>query len=240
MSQTQSSNSNNNRNRPRRSGGGGNRTQGGGGNRQGGNRNQGKGGGGGGNRNRSRGKRPAPKPPTFWEKLLYTISFGNFGKPDLSRDRKPQSDDRKSDKPVASSKPRSEKPRQEKPKRREEKPKRAPELVEVTTERLYVGNLSYDATEADLYDLFSGVGQVKDAEVVVHRHTQRSKGYAFVEMTTVDEAKRAVDVLHDQDYMGRSLCVSGAKSNGPSEGSEEENKNESSADESEDSVTAAA
>lgn len=95
--------------------------------------------------------------------------------------------------------------------RREQMPEQAP----VTTERLYVGNLNYDAAESDLYDLFSGVGKVRNAEVVCHRYTQRSKGYAFVEMSSVDEAKRAVDVLHDKDFMGRKLWISGAKSEGP-------------------------
>lgn len=92
--------------------------------------------------------------------------------------------------------------------------RRTPELVDVTTPRLYVGNLSYDANEEHLMDLFRGVGSPQLAEVVSHRYTQRSKGYAFVEMSSVDEAKRAVDVLHDKEFMGRNLVVSGAKSPG--------------------------
>jgi len=88
------------------------------------------------------------------------------------------------------------------------------ELHEVSSGRLYVGNLSYDATETDLEDLFNGIGQVQRAEVVSHKRTMRSKGYAFVEMLTIDEAKRAVDILHDKDFMGRPLIVSGAKSEG--------------------------
>ena len=98
---------------------------------------------------------------------------------------------------------------------RAERQRRAPEKVEVTCERLYVGNLSYDAGEEDLENLFNGVGAVRMAEVVSHKHTQRSKGYAFVEMGSIDEAVRAVEVLHDQDFMGRKLVVSGAKSVGP-------------------------
>ncbi|MFV1995300.1 MAG: RNA recognition motif domain-containing protein [Verrucomicrobiales bacterium] len=92
--------------------------------------------------------------------------------------------------------------------------KRTPEVVEVTNERLYVGNLSYDAAENDLTELFGGVGTVANAEVVSHRNSQRSKGYAFVTMGTTDEARRAVEVLHDKDFMGRQLVVSGAKSQG--------------------------
>jgi hypothetical protein len=89
---------------------------------------------------------------------------------------------------------------------------RKPESVEVTTPRLYVGNLSFDATESDLFELFNGVGAVQNAEVVTYRHNQRSKGFAFVQMNTVDEAKRAVDELHDKEFLGRKLVVSGAKS----------------------------
>jgi len=89
---------------------------------------------------------------------------------------------------------------------------RKPEAVEVTTLRLYVGNLSFDATESDLFELFNGVGQVQNAEVVSYRHNQRSKGFAFVQMLTTEEAKRAVEELHDKEFLGRKLVVSGAKS----------------------------
>jgi RNA recognition motif-containing protein len=88
---------------------------------------------------------------------------------------------------------------------------RKPELVEVTSPKLYVGNLSFDATESDLFELFKGVGQVRNAEVVCHKYTQRSKGFAFVQMTTIEEARRAVQELHDKEFLGRKLVVSGAK-----------------------------
>src|SRR5438045_1248787 len=91
------------------------------------------------------------------------------------------------------------------------RPSRKPEAVEVTTPRLYVGNLSFDATESDLFELFNGVGAVQNAEVVTYRHNQRSKGFAFVQMNTVDEAQRAVTELHDKEFLGRKLLVSGAK-----------------------------
>jgi hypothetical protein len=89
---------------------------------------------------------------------------------------------------------------------------RKPETVEVTSPRLYVGNLSFDATESDLFELFNGVGHVQNAEVVSYRHNQRSKGFAFVQMQTIEEAKRAVQELHDKEFLGRRLVVSGAKS----------------------------
>ncbi len=89
---------------------------------------------------------------------------------------------------------------------------RKPEEVEVTSEKLYIGNLSYDASESDLFDLFKGVGAVRNAEIVTHKHNDKSKGFGFVTMATVDEARRAVIELHDKDFMGRKLVVSGAKS----------------------------
>jgi RNA recognition motif-containing protein len=55
---------------------------------------------------------------------------------------------------------------------------------------------------------------VRKIEIVYNRNTHRSKGYGFVEMAGVDEAKRAVEVLHDQPFMGRTLIVNGAKSKG--------------------------
>ena len=88
---------------------------------------------------------------------------------------------------------------------------RKPERIEVTTPRVYVGNLSFEATESDLMELFSGVGSVQNVEIVANRDTQRSKGFGFVQLTTVDEAKRAVTELHDKEYMGRKMVVSGAK-----------------------------
>ena len=85
-------------------------------------------------------------------------------------------------------------------------------FVEVTSPRLYVGNLSFQAEEEDLMELFRGVGSVQSAEIASHRDTQRSKGFAFVTMATIEEAKRAVAELHDRDFLGRKLIVSGAKS----------------------------
>ena len=84
-------------------------------------------------------------------------------------------------------------------------------MVEVTSPKIYVGNLSFDASEGDLFELFNGVGKVQNAEIVSNKYTQKSKGFAFVTMLTVDEARRAVCELHDKEFMGRKLVVSGAK-----------------------------
>jgi len=104
-------------------------------------------------------------------------------------------------------------PRETRPPREPRAPResRKPESIEVTTPRLYVGNLSYDAAESDLFELFSGVGTVANVEIVANKHTQRSKGFGFVQMNAISEAKRAVEELHDKEYMGRKLVVSGAK-----------------------------
>ncbi len=59
--------------------------------------------------------------------------------------------------------------------------------------------------ESDLFELFNGVGIVQNVEVVSNKHTQKSKGFAFVQMQSVEEAKRAVSELHDKEYMGRKL-----------------------------------
>lgn len=93
------------------------------------------------------------------------------------------------------------------------RPSRKPEAVEVTSPKLYVGNLSFDATESDISELFNGVGAVKNVEIVTYKDTYKSKGFGFVTMTAIDEAVRAVSELHDKDFMGRRLVVSGAKTN---------------------------
>ncbi|MCB1088389.1 MAG: RNA-binding protein [Verrucomicrobiae bacterium] len=104
--------------------------------------------------------------------------------------------------------------------------------MEVTSPRLYVGNLDYEAQEHDLEDLFRGVGNVASAEIVTNPRTQQSKGFAFVEMSHIEEARRAVEVLHDKDFMGRKLLVTGAKSDGPREDEESGAQEEAASDES--------
>ncbi|RYD28704.1 MAG: RNA-binding protein [Verrucomicrobiaceae bacterium] len=84
----------------------------------------------------------------------------------------------------------------------------------VTSPKLHVGNLSYEAAESDLMDLFKGAGHVESAEVVYHRDTHRSKGFAFVRMLTVGEARRAVEELHGKEFMGRRLEIGPARSTG--------------------------
>lgn len=103
------------------------------------------------------------------------------------------------------------------------KPRRAPEKVAVETPRLYVGNLSYDASDSDIEELFKGIGNVKNVEIIYNRHTHRSKGYGFVQMFNTDDAKRAVDVLHDQPFLGRNLIVNGSKARNPDDPAAQKN-----------------
>ena len=91
------------------------------------------------------------------------------------------------------------------------RPLQKPETVDVSTSRLYVGNLAFQATPADLTELFKPVGEVKSVEIISHSKTQRSKGFGFVQMGSIEEAKCAVERLHDQEFLGRKLVVSGAK-----------------------------
>ncbi|MGC3966640.1 MAG: RNA-binding protein [Pirellulales bacterium] len=77
--------------------------------------------------------------------------------------------------------------------------------------RLYVGNLSYSTTNADLEQLFAQFGAVKSAQVIQDRDTGRSKGFGFVEMETDNAAADAIKGLHDTEHGGRPLTVNEAK-----------------------------
>jgi RNA recognition motif-containing protein len=77
--------------------------------------------------------------------------------------------------------------------------------------KLYVGNLPYTITSADLERLLSEHGTVESAEVISDRATGRSKGFGFVEMASEDEAQAAIEALNGQDHGGRALTVNEAK-----------------------------
>ncbi|VGO21570.1 RNA recognition motif domain-containing protein [Pontiella sulfatireligans] len=77
--------------------------------------------------------------------------------------------------------------------------------------RLYVGNLSYNSTEGDIEELFKQAGTVVKCELMLDKFTSRSRGFAFVEMGSPDEANKAVDMLNEQDLDGRNLRVNIAK-----------------------------
>lgn len=169
------------------------------------------------NRNRNRNNRP-PKPLklTFWQKVLKAL--GLFDEEKARKKQRAQQRPKQANKQAApKSNVRNAKTDGDR------KPRRKPQPVAVDSARLYVGNLSYDATEYDLEDLFKGVGTVKKVEIIYNRNTHKSKGYGFIQMLNTEEALRAVDVLHDQPFMGRQLVVNGSKSRKDSDQSGEEN-----------------
>ena len=77
--------------------------------------------------------------------------------------------------------------------------------------RLYVGNLSYNTTEIDLRDLFSQAGTVADAKVVMDRETGRPRGFAFVEMSSDQEAAAAIEQFNGREFGGRAINVNEAQ-----------------------------
>ena len=77
--------------------------------------------------------------------------------------------------------------------------------------KLYVGNLTYEVTDADLQKLFEPHGAVRSAQVIMDRDTGRSKGFGFVEMDNADEAQAAISALNGQNSNGRPLTVNEAR-----------------------------
>lgn len=77
--------------------------------------------------------------------------------------------------------------------------------------KLYVGNLPFSATEQELTDAFAQCGTVTSARIIVDRETGRSKGFAFVEMSTDEEAVKAIEQYNGADYSGRPMTVNEAR-----------------------------
>ena len=72
---------------------------------------------------------------------------------------------------------------------------------------IYVGNLSYSATEASMKELFESYGQVTTAKIVTDKFTGSSRGFGFIEMPNADEAQKAIDELNGKDFDGRKIVV---------------------------------
>ena len=77
--------------------------------------------------------------------------------------------------------------------------------------KLYVGNLSYDMTEDALKDAFSQAGTVESAISIKDKMSGRSKGFGFVEMSTDEEAQKAIEMLNGKEFDGRALTVNEAR-----------------------------
>ena len=83
--------------------------------------------------------------------------------------------------------------------------------------KIYVGNLSYDMDDQQLTQIFSAFGAVESAKIVTDRDTGRSKGFAFIEMTTDSDASTAIQKLNGTEQLGRAMNVSEAKPMAPRE-----------------------
>jgi len=77
--------------------------------------------------------------------------------------------------------------------------------------KLYVGNMSFDSSEAELRKAFEVHGQVDSVTIIMDRDTGRPKGFGFVEMSNEAEAKKAIEALNGKDFMGRTLNVNEAR-----------------------------
>src|SRR5215217_5289632 len=79
------------------------------------------------------------------------------------------------------------------------------------SKKLYVGNLAFQTTTQDLQQLFGQAGSVESAQIIEDRDTGRSKGFAFVEMSTEDEAAAAIEQFNGKEVGGRALKVNEAR-----------------------------
>ena len=77
--------------------------------------------------------------------------------------------------------------------------------------KIYVGNLSFNSTEQDLEDMFGEFGTVQSVKIIEDRETGRSRGFAFVEMSSNEEAQSAISALNGREIDGRSLTINEAK-----------------------------
>jgi RNA recognition motif-containing protein len=84
--------------------------------------------------------------------------------------------------------------------------------------KIYVGNLSFDSSEADLKGLFAAYGEVESAKVIVDQFTNRSRGFGFIEMTNREEGLKAIKELDAKDLDGRPLKVNEARPKNDSRG----------------------
>jgi RNA recognition motif-containing protein len=86
--------------------------------------------------------------------------------------------------------------------------------------RLFVGNLPFDTTESQIKDLIAGSDRkVRSVKIVTDKETGRSRGFAFVDLETEEEAKAAIDELDGKDFSGRALKVNEAEERGQGTGS---------------------
>jgi RNA recognition motif-containing protein len=76
---------------------------------------------------------------------------------------------------------------------------------------IYIGNLSFTTTEADLKEAFQAFGEVSSCNIIKDKYSGQSRGFGFVEMPNKDEAEKAISMLNGKDLKGRTLKVNEAK-----------------------------
>jgi hypothetical protein len=175
------------------------------------------------------GERPKP---ALWRRLLETLTFGIFkadpyfvpGSERFARTGSTVQSAREKTGNRSATKQRSRHGSPENGRRNAERSKkvsseRTAQVIEVTSARCFVGNLSYDVAEEELQQLFSQAGTTNSVELVINSRTGRSKGYGFITMASIEEARIAVERFHNHDLKGRSMVVNGAKSSGPKDSS---------------------
>lgn len=79
------------------------------------------------------------------------------------------------------------------------------------SKRLFIGSLPYEATDAQLEEIFAAAGTVVSAKVIIDRYSGRGKGFGFVEMSTEEEAKKAIETLNGYNLNGRAIVVNEAR-----------------------------
>ena len=84
--------------------------------------------------------------------------------------------------------------------------------------KLYVGSIPFTATEESLRELFTSIGEVESVKIITDADTGRSKGFGFVEMSSSEDAKKAIEQLNGTKFMERALVVNEARPQQPREG----------------------
>ena len=77
--------------------------------------------------------------------------------------------------------------------------------------KLYIGGIPYSTTEQELRDLFAEAGEVESVAIIIDRITGRSRGFGFVEMTSEEEAQKAIEMFNGKEFGGRTLAVNEAR-----------------------------
>lgn len=85
------------------------------------------------------------------------------------------------------------------------------------SKKIYVGNISFKATEGEVRELFSKAGEIESVNLITDAHTGQLKGFGFVEMATEEGAKSAIETINGTQFMERTLTVAEAKPQEPRE-----------------------